>query len=264
MQVDKKRIRRLVRDLLPLLVSSIFLLCLLVYYVFRTMQLNEGHLVYTLDDPYIHMAMAKNLALHGVFGVTRLAFSSSTSSPLWTLLLALVYRLFGVSNWMPGLLAAIFGLGSIFIADSLCKLFKMEYISRLVTCAMIVYLTPMLAVISTGMEHTLHVFLTLLLMRSFFVYLETKRNQDFLIVCISAILAVGTRYESLFIVAPFCLWLLTAGDWYKAVLLGGVSMLPVGAFGFFSLSQGSYILPNSLMLKGRFPATDGLRAVVDS
>jgi hypothetical protein len=29
----------------------------------------NGHFVYSLDDPYIHLAVAKNLARHGVWGV---------------------------------------------------------------------------------------------------------------------------------------------------------------------------------------------------
>jgi len=71
---------------------------------------NDGHLVYALDDAYIHMAMAKNLATHGVWGVTPNGFTSSSSSPLWVLLLAVSYRLLGVTHLVPLLLNAIFAI----------------------------------------------------------------------------------------------------------------------------------------------------------
>jgi hypothetical protein len=49
---------------------------------------NQGHVVYALDDAYIHMAIAKNFAQHGVWGITQYGFTSSSSSLLYTLLLS--------------------------------------------------------------------------------------------------------------------------------------------------------------------------------
>src|SRR5262245_63017728 len=70
------------------------------------LRLTHGTLAYVLDDPYIHMAMAKHLAGWGVWGITPYAFSSSSSSLLWTLLLAGVYYLAGVSELAPLVLCA--------------------------------------------------------------------------------------------------------------------------------------------------------------
>ena len=50
-------------------------------------QASGGALVYWIEDAYIHLAMARNLALHGVFGATPHEFTTSSSSPLWVLLL---------------------------------------------------------------------------------------------------------------------------------------------------------------------------------
>ena len=60
-----------------------------------------GQIVYALDDPYIHMAMAKNLALHGVWGVSSEGFTSSSSSLAWTALLALFFKVFGARDVIP-------------------------------------------------------------------------------------------------------------------------------------------------------------------
>ena len=72
-----------------LLVAGLALV-VLVSQILLGMRLTEGHWVYTLDDAYIHLAMARTLALDGVWGVALHAFAACSSSPLWTLLLALV------------------------------------------------------------------------------------------------------------------------------------------------------------------------------
>ena len=61
----------------------------------------DHHFVYPLDDAYIGMAIAKNLALHGVWGVSRYGFTSADSSLLFPLLMAAVYRIAGVNEVAP-------------------------------------------------------------------------------------------------------------------------------------------------------------------
>ena len=52
----------------------------LAFALWRIRQDTGATLVYGLDDAYIHMAIAKNLARHGVWGVTPFHFASASSS----------------------------------------------------------------------------------------------------------------------------------------------------------------------------------------
>ncbi|MGH9386953.1 MAG: hypothetical protein ACRD2N_22015 [Vicinamibacterales bacterium] len=54
----------------------------LTYAVWQASQYTNGRLSYSLDDAYIHLAIAKNLARHGLWGCTPFHFSSSSSSLL--------------------------------------------------------------------------------------------------------------------------------------------------------------------------------------
>ena len=47
----------------------------------------HGHIVYAIDDGGIHLSLARNLGLHGTWGVVPHHFQSASSSPLWTVLL---------------------------------------------------------------------------------------------------------------------------------------------------------------------------------
>lgn len=75
----------------------------------RSIRINDGHLVYALDDTYIHMAIAKNVVQCHVWGVTPFGFTSTSSSLLWTALLSAIYFSISVTIWAPLVLNLLFG-----------------------------------------------------------------------------------------------------------------------------------------------------------
>ena len=72
---------------IPLYVGIAFLACLILIEFVSIMMLNSGLLVYTLDDPYIHLALAENIK-QGHYGINISEFSAPSSSPLWPFILA--------------------------------------------------------------------------------------------------------------------------------------------------------------------------------
>jgi asparagine N-glycosylation enzyme membrane subunit Stt3 len=70
------------------IVVAIYVLSLL-FLINRATANTGGKLTYIYDDAYIHMAMAKNLVNHGVWGATPHEFTSTTSSPILKPLLML-------------------------------------------------------------------------------------------------------------------------------------------------------------------------------
>ena len=241
---------------LPFFLVALIFLSMLSAVAWTSIQLNDGHWIYTLDDPYIHMAMAKNIALHGVFGATPYEPSSSTSSPLWTLLLALAYRCLGIGELLPGILATIFALADLYVVHRFCRFWGLGALPRFVVGCCVVYFTPLVALVSTGMEHTMHIFFVLLLFETLFRNTESSEQsrwslQSSVLLGGWALLATATRYETLFVTAPITLFLWFWGHKKQALTLASASFLPVLALGLFSWLNGSYFLPNSLMLKVR-------------
>lgn len=213
---------------------------------------NQGHLVYALDDAYIHMAMAKNFSLRGVWGVTRYEFTSSSSSLLWTLLLALDYRIFGVNEISPLLLNALVGILFLLAAASLFRTYELPPSFACAGLIALVFLVPLVPLVFTGQEHILHLLLSLLFLHSATRALsgeeDTYRNLLF-----TGPLLGMVRYEGLFLVLVVCCFFAIKRKLRSAVLLGAVASLPALVYGIVSQSNGWFFLPSSILLKGNLP-----------
>jgi hypothetical protein len=205
---------------------------------------SAGHLVYALDDAYIHMAMARNLAEHGVFGVTRYGFTSSSSSPLWTLLLAGLFAIFGLRDGLPLVLNVLFAASLLAVADRVLENHGVRPHSRVLALVAIVVLTPVPPLVLVGQEHLLHATLTL----AFAGLLTLARPRAALLLIAAALTA--TRYEGLLLVFIACLVLAARRRFAFAIALGVVSLLPPAVYGLVSLAHGWYALPNPVILKG--------------
>jgi hypothetical protein len=239
----------------PLLIGSGALVLAVAALVLVSLRLTGHRLVYPLDDAYIHMAVARNLAEHGVWGVTRHGFSSSTSSLLWPAMLAGSGALIGRGQAALPLLLNLIG-AVLCLAVASWALSDRPARWRALLLLGLVFLTPLPTLVLVGMEHTLHVCAALLFLALVFRVLEGGRPPDAPGLALTAALATALRYESFFLVGAAGLVLAHERRGRQAMTVGLAALVAPVAYALVSLSQGWYLLPNSVLLKGaRFDPT---------
>ncbi|MEP7118516.1 MAG: hypothetical protein ABI880_13085 [Acidobacteriota bacterium] len=249
------RMGPLVRTHWPALVAAAVLVGSVVMAERAVVALTSGRFIYALDDAYIHMAMARNLAEHGIWGCTPFRFSAASSSPLWTAVLAIVYRLTGARELTPLVLNVVFGVMTIAVADAVLRRLAAGALLRVATLVGLVLVVPMAAMALLGMEHVLHLLLTIafggaitLALAGAPEHTRAYQRHTATLSVLAALLATS-RYEGLFLVALACLACVALGHWRRGVVIGGAAALPIVLFGVISVANGSLFLPNSLMLK---------------
>ena len=139
----------------PIVVAVAFLLAALAALGLAMMRATGGHLVYPLDDTYIQMAIAKNLAAHGTWGVTRYEFSGAGSSPLWPLLLAGIDRLTGLGASLPLIANVLAAVLLITLAHVALKRYIAARAGQSLALGLVIVAAPLPALALVGMEHTL-------------------------------------------------------------------------------------------------------------
>jgi hypothetical protein len=201
------------------------------------------------------MAMAKNLVLHGVWGVSKYEFASSSSSIIWTLLLTFSYLVFGVNEWIPFLLNIIFGSLVIISSYFILRKFNIKtgYIFLILTA--LIFITPLPPLMFTGLEHVLHIWISILFVYYASVELVLKKSRKKNLVCLAllALFLPLVRYEGIVLVAAASALFLLRGRWLISILFFIVSFVPIYIFGIISINNGWSFFPNSLLLKGSFP-----------
>lgn len=232
----------------------------LSFHLFRASLSGTGNnFTFPLDDTYITMAVAKNIALHGVLGTSRFRFASATSCPGFLLLLAGAFRLTGPTEWWPLALSLGFGLLTLVMAWRL--LGDVGAIPGFLALMAIVLLTPLHVLGLLGMEHTLHLALSLAFLNVVGWILARRQFPSWGALLLTSAM-VSVRFEGLFMAAVACLLFLVQKQMRAAVALGIAAVAPVATYGVFSVLHGGYWLANSIALKG-FPAHTEARAPLE-
>jgi hypothetical protein len=270
-------IPRLVRPLVPAIVVLLALSAGI--FVVAHMSSPAGW-AYAVDDAYIHLSAARTLHEHGVWGLTPQEFTTSTSSPLWVLMLGAVFLVTGSNVWVPLVVNAIASVALIWIwcrhvrarRETLSRPSRVALTIGAVVMVLFAYLPRLLM---QGMEHIVQGAFTLLvaggLVRVITAGDATTADGPAsgrswrALAELGAVVALASllRYENLFIVGTGCAVLLVRRRLREALAIGGAAVASVSLAGAWFVSQGGTFLPTPLMLKSRVgPSTSALDALV--
>jgi hypothetical protein len=222
---------------------------------------NDGVFTYSLDDPYIHLALAKNLA-HGHYGINPGELSSPSSSILWPFLLVpfagrpwhmylplLLNVLFcGLSAGLIGRTVAAWDWGEPDPSRARPERHWTAFALRFGVAAALMLVANLAGLTFVGMEHGLQVLLTIACAVGMLEALRRRRIPAWCLV--AAVLGPLVRYESFALVAAICVALWAQGRLRAAALLAGGSLVGPAIFSGFLLSRGLAALPSSVLVKG--------------
>lgn len=239
-------------------VAAIFLVLFAVH-LGLNLGINSGQLTYTLDDAYIHLSLAENIA-RGHYGINPGESSAPASSVLWPFLLA------PLAPWSFGLyfplvinvLAALATLGVYCLILSSVAIGTGAPSSRVYiigSCSVLMIGTNLLGLVFSGMEHSLQVLVALLLLYG--IILESRTGRLHWWVTVLIVVGPLIRYELLALSVPGLCYLLYRRH-HRAALAGIVGMIVLlGGYSLFLLSIGVGPLPSSLSAKSSFISSGG-------
>jgi hypothetical protein len=214
------------------------------------MKKTGGVFCYPLDDTFIHLAVAKNMALHGNWGINSTEWVSSSSSPLFTGLLAVLFKMFSVHLLIPFMVSCA---GTVLMVMAMQQeLNKYSNLSSFyqILCMVAVLLIGAVPALSLlGMEHTLQIAFTLFFVHRMASLLSGSKGAMLWQAAAWAALMTITRYENASLVIAGFVLLAWQKNYKAAFLIAIAGAAPLLLFGFYSKLHGGYFIPNSIMIK---------------
>jgi hypothetical protein len=238
---------------LAVFAASFYLL--LVLFLYRSIvSVTGGHFLYSLDDPYIHLALAEQLS-HGHYGINAAEFSSPSSSILWPFLL-IPGAGTHFHQYMPLVWNVLFGLIAALLLGwqvgkwppQVDERGQMAWWKQCFTAMLLVFTANLGGLTMVGMEHTLQVLLAICCAIG---VIEAMAEQMIPHWCVAAaILAPAVRYEDFSLTLAISLALVGLGRWRKGLAVFALGLVPVVTFSAYLKSKGLPALPMSVLVKG--------------
>ncbi len=231
------------KEIIPVVILLVAILVPLIL----SMRENDGHFVYTLDDPYIHLALSENVA-EGHYGINRNEFTAPSSSVLWPFLLV-PFSTISFFYLSPLFLNAIFAVLTVLL---LHRFFGRK--GLFVTIASI-FAFNLVGLVLTGMEHSLQLLLVVAIAIGASNYPTNRRVPLWL--AISLVAAPLVRYECLAVSLPVLVFLFAAGEKKKALILFLVLAVLLGGYSLFLVSMDLSPMPASVNAKSAVVSDSG-------
>lgn len=233
---------------------------------------DDGVFTYTLDDPYIHLALAANLA-HGHYGINPGEASSPSSSIVWPFLLVpsagsawgmflpLAWNVLfcGIAAWLLGRIVDGWAGQTRANMRAQDNVAKWRWMGKLVVAVGLMLVANLAGLTFVGMEHGLQVLLAITCAAGMMEAFAGRRMPAW---CLwAAVLGPIVRYENFALMAAVAIALYGQGRGRAAARVVALSVVGPALFSIFLVSRGLPALPTSVLVKARAYSQQGNAAI---
>ncbi|MBS1663641.1 MAG: hypothetical protein JST68_21540 [Bacteroidetes bacterium] len=204
------------------------------------LQHTGGEFTLPWDGSFTNIAVGKNLAFFGVWGLSKSVFQAASSSILYPLTLVPFFFIAGAHLIIALIVNGIAAAFLLWVLQREMIRRGLSPMGQLAILLMIVFCLPLPLLVISGMEFTLFLLILALFVIAFSRPLHWR-------LYVYGALLVAVRYEGLLIVAAFAGLLLYRKQQVAAARLLLAAIVPIVGFGLISLSKESPFLPPALL-----------------
>jgi hypothetical protein len=235
---------------------SIVALVLPMILIYLVIEWQQQQFTYSLDDAYIHLALAQNIFI-GEHGINAGEFSAPSSSILWPFLLT-PFSWFEYFEYIPLVYNFFFCLISLVMLE---RFFRRYHHSSIISTGLALAFAISLnfyGLVFTGMEHSLHLMLTLVIALGLIELFESGAVNKWLFPAL--IIAPMIRYEALAISVPAFIFiaLIYTDERKKALFSIGITIVLLLLYSAFLYLNLGVPLPSSVLIKSNATQSSGL------
>jgi hypothetical protein len=222
--------------------------------ILASVYLCDGRLIYTLDDPYIHMKVAQTI-LRGGYGINFSEYASPSSSMLWPLMVAGT-DLLGLGSAGPLILNLAAAAGAVHMGSLLVERHVLGGLVTRKTAllafplgVLLIFALSALAFPMTGLEHSWHVFLVVVVLFGLAEMMTGHGVVSWGVVA-AIVLIPLIRFEGIAFSGAAIL-----GRWMPTLIASALIVAAFSIYGAEMQRLGLPLMPASVLLKSQVVAS---------